>query len=68
MQAFVPNLRREKFKDEKVREALNYAFDFEDLNRTLAFNAYQRVDSYFWNTELASSGLPEGREKEILEG
>jgi microcin C transport system substrate-binding protein len=67
MQAFVPNLRREKFKDQKVREALNYAFDFEDLNRTLAHNAYQRVDSYFWNTELASSGLPEGREKEILE-
>ena len=67
MQAFVPNMRREKFKDQKVREALNYAFDFEDLNRTLAHNAYQRVDSYFWNTELASSGLPEGREKEILE-
>jgi len=67
MQAFVPNLRRDKFKDQKVREALNYAFDFEDLNRNLAHNAYQRVDSYFWNTELASSGLPEGREKEILD-
>jgi microcin C transport system substrate-binding protein len=67
MQAFVPNLRREKFKDQKVREAMNYAFDFEDLNKTLAYNAYQRVDSYFWNTELASKGLPEGREKEILE-
>lgn len=67
MQAFVPNLRREKFKDQKVREALNHAFDFEDLNRSLAHNAYQRVDSYFWGTELASSGLPEGREKEILE-
>ena len=67
MQAFVPNLRREQFKDQRVREALNYAFDFEDLNRNLAHNAYQRVDSYFWGTELASSGLPEGREKEILE-
>jgi microcin C transport system substrate-binding protein len=68
MQAFVPNLRRDKFKDQRVRQALNYAFDFEDLNRTLAHNAYKRVDSYFWGTELASSGLPEGREKEILEG
>jgi microcin C transport system substrate-binding protein len=68
MQAFVPNLRREQFKDQKVREALNYAFDFEDLNRNLAHSAYERVDSYFWGTELASSGLPEGREKEILEG
>ena len=67
MQAFVPNLRRDRFKDQKVREALNYTFDFEDLNRNLAYNAYTRVDSYFWGTELASSGLPEGREKEILE-
>ncbi|UNK38081.1 extracellular solute-binding protein [Shinella sp. H4-D48] len=67
MQAFVPNMRRDKFKDQRVREALNHAFDFEDLNRSLAYNAYQRVDSYFWGTELAASGLPEGREKEILE-
>lgn len=67
MQAFVPNLRREKFKDQRVREALNYAYDFETLNRTLAYNGLSRIDSYFWNTELASSGLPEGREKEILE-
>ena len=68
MQAFVPNLRREKFQDQRVRQALNYAFDFESLNRNLAHNAFERVDSYFWGTELASSGLPEGREKEILEG
>ncbi|MGA1802962.1 extracellular solute-binding protein [Rhizobium sp. HT1-10] len=66
MQAFVPNLRRDQFKNEKVREALNYAFDFEDLNRSLAYNAFQRIDSYFWGTELASSGLPKGRELEIL--
>ncbi len=67
MQAFVPNLRRDKFKDQRVREALNYAYDFENLNRTLAYNRLNRIDSYFWGTELASSGLPEGREKEILE-
>ncbi len=67
MQAMAPNLRRAKFQDERVREALNYAFDFEELNRTIAFSAYKRVDSYFWGTELASSGLPEGREKEILD-
>ncbi|PKA43981.1 extracellular solute-binding protein [Rhizobium sullae] len=68
MQALVPNTRREIFKDARVREALNYAFDFEDMNRNLAFNAFKRVDSYFWGTELASSGLPQGRELEILEG
>ena len=68
MQALVPNLRRDQFKDVRVREALNYAFDFEDLNRNLAFNAFKRIDSYFWGTELASSGLPQGRELEILNG
>ncbi|SEH56420.1 microcin C transport system substrate-binding protein [Rhizobium tibeticum] len=67
MQALTPNLRRDQFKDARVREALNYALDFEDLNRNLAFNAFKRVDSYFWGTELASSGLPQGRELEILQ-
>ncbi|KJS21537.1 MAG: hypothetical protein VR78_00135 [Hoeflea sp. BRH_c9] len=67
MQAMVPNMRRDKFKDIRVRKALNFAFDFEDLNRNLAFDAFERIDSYFWGTELASSGLPQGREKEILE-
>ena len=68
MQAMVPNMRRDKFKDIRVRKALNFALDFEELNHNLAFDALARVDSYFWGTDLASSGLPEGREKEILEG
>ncbi|MBW9052180.1 extracellular solute-binding protein [Rhizobium mesosinicum] len=68
MQALVPNMRRDIFRDERVREALNYGFDFEELNRTIAFNSYKRIDSYFWNTDLASSGLPQGRELEILQG
>jgi microcin C transport system substrate-binding protein len=68
MQALVPNMRRDIFKDERVREALNYAFDFEELNRTVAFNTYKRIDSYFWGTELAASGLPQGRELAILQG
>lgn len=66
MQALVPNMRREIFKDRRVREALNYAFDFEELNRTVFYGAYKRVDSFFFGTELASRGLPEGRELEIL--
>jgi len=66
MQAFVPNMRRDIFKDARVREALNYAYDFEDLNKNLAFGGLKRVDSFFWGTELASSGLPEGKELEIL--
>ncbi|MEO8668899.1 MAG: extracellular solute-binding protein, partial [Bauldia sp.] len=67
MQAFVVNLRRDKFKDPRVRLALNYVFDFESLNRTAFFSQYKRDNSYFAGTELASSGLPEGKELEILE-
>lgn len=67
MSAFIPNLRREQFQDERVRRALNHAFDFEELNRTRFYGAYERVDSYFYGTELASDGLPEGEELEILE-
>lgn len=67
MQAFVFNLRRPKFQDERVRRAFNLAFDFEDINRALFFGAYERVNSFFHGTELASSGLPEGLEREILE-
>ncbi len=66
MVGFVPNMRREKFKDPKLRKALNYVFDFEELNRTSFFGQYKRIDSYFYGSELASSGLPEGRELEIL--
>ena len=63
---FLPNMRRPIFKDQNVRRALNLAFDFEELNRTTFFNQYQRIDSYFYGTELAAKGLPEGRELEIL--
>ncbi|HEX2727706.1 MAG TPA: extracellular solute-binding protein, partial [Beijerinckiaceae bacterium] len=67
MQAFVFNLRRDKFKDPRVRRAFNLAFDFEDINRTIFFGQYERINSYFFGTELASAGLPERREREILE-
>ena len=67
MQAFAFNLRRPKFQDERVRRAFNLAFDFEDINRTLFYGLYQRVNSYFFGTELASSGLPQGQELAILE-
>lgn len=67
MQAFVLNLRRARFQDERVRRAFNLAFDFEDINRTIFYGLYKRTDSFFAGTELASSGLPEGRERAILE-
>jgi microcin C transport system substrate-binding protein len=67
MQAFVLNLRRDKFKDQRVRRALNLAFPFEELNKTIFYGIYERPSSYFYGLDLASSGLPEGEELEILE-
>jgi microcin C transport system substrate-binding protein len=67
MQAFVFNIRRPKFQDPRVRLAFNFAFDFEEMNKQIFFGQYSRIKSYFQGTELASSGLPAGRELEILE-
>ncbi len=67
MQAFVFNIRREKFQDSHVRLAFNYAFDFEKINRLLFYGQYKRISSYFENTELAATGLPTGKELELLE-
>lgn len=67
MQAFWFNLRRDKFADPRVREALGYAFDFEWSNENLFYGQYTRTDSFFSNSELASSALPEGQELEVLE-
>lgn len=66
MQAFAFNTRKPKFQDPRVRRAFDLAMNFEDMNRLLFFGQYERIESYFQNTELASSGLPEGRELEIL--
>ena len=68
MQGMVFNLRVAKFQDVHVRQALNLAFNFEDLNKQVMFGLYTRVGSYFDNSELKASGLPEGRELEILKG
>ena len=67
MQGFVLNLRRDQFKDARLRRAFNYAFDFEEMNKQLFYGQYKRINSYFDGTELASSGLPEGQELQILE-
>ena len=67
MQAFVLNTRREKFSDPRVRLAMNYAFDYEEMNKQLFFGQYKRIASYFEGSELAARGLPEGKELEILE-
>jgi microcin C transport system substrate-binding protein len=67
MQAFAYNIRRDVFKDIRVREALSYAFDFEWSNKQFAFGGYKRSNSFFENSELAAlDGPPTGRVLEIL--
>lgn len=66
MQAFVFNLRRDKFKDARLRRAFNYVFDFEEMNKQIFFGQYKRISSYFEGLELAARGVPEGLELEIL--
>lgn len=67
MQAFVMNTRRALFADARVREALGYAFDFEWTNKNLFYGAYSRSNSFFSNSEMAASALPDDRELAILE-
>lgn len=66
-QAYFLNTRLPKFSDIRVRKALNLALDFNMMNRTIFFNKYQRITSYFGNQHLSATGLPIGREREILE-
>jgi microcin C transport system substrate-binding protein len=67
MQCFVMNTRRGQFKDWRVRRALALMLDFEWTNKNLFHGAYQRTLSYFANSEMAATGLPEGAELAILE-
>ena len=67
MQRFVFNTRRPLFQDIRVREALGYALDFEWYNKTYFYNSYKRSKSYWNNSELGSSGVPEGEELALLE-
>ena len=67
MQGFVFNARRWMLGDWRLRRALALVFDFEWANKNLMHGQYTRSQSYFANSELASSGLPEGAELAVLE-
>jgi microcin C transport system substrate-binding protein len=66
-QGFFFNTRREKFKDVRVRKALDLAFDFEWSNKTLFYGLYKRTESYFENSESKASGPPSPEELALLE-
>ncbi len=65
-QAFVFNMRREKFQDPRVREAIGLMFNFEWSNKTLFYGLYARINSFEENSELAAEGLPSPEELALL--
>jgi len=65
-QSYVINVRRDKFKDVRVREALGLAMDYEWMNRQMFYSAYQRVVGLFGNTACQASALPSPQEMAIL--
>lgn len=66
-QGFFINTRREKFKDWRVRRALDYAFDFEWSNAQLFYGQYVRTQSFFENSDMKASDTPSVEELELLE-
>ncbi|MGY8683719.1 extracellular solute-binding protein [Bradyrhizobium sp. UFLA05-153] len=66
-QGWFINTRRDKFKDVKVRDAMNCAFDFEWTNKTIMYGAYARTISPFQNSDLVAEGPPSPEELKLLE-
>ena len=65
-QSYVLNTRRDKLKDIRVRQALGLALDFEWMNRQMFYNAYQRVNGLFGNTDCQASGMPGAQELALM--
>lgn len=66
-QGWFINLRRPKFADRRVREALSYAFDFEAVNATVMYGLRQRTHSFFQNSDMMAEGPPSPEELALLE-
>ena len=67
IQAFMMNARRAPFDDQRVRKAFNFLYDFEATRRTILYNQYERINSYFPNSEFGSSGAPTPEEVSVIE-
>lgn len=66
-QSYVLNTRRDNFKDVRVRQALGLALDYEWMNRQMFYNAYQRVNGLFGNTDCQATGVPSQEELALLQ-
>lgn len=49
-----------------VRKALNYAYDYEWINKNLYFGNYKRCDSFFSNSPLSSGIVPSKEVQDII--
>ncbi len=66
-QSYVLNIRRDKLKDPRVRQALGLAVDYEWMNRQMFYGAYQRVQGLFGNTDCQARGAPDEKETALME-
>lgn len=66
-QSFIFNLRREKFQDIRVREAIRLMFNFNWSNKQLFFGLYERPNSFWEFSENAATGVPTDAEVAILQ-
>ena len=66
-QSFIINLRRDKFKDTRVRKAIGLMFNFEWSNKTLFYDLYARINSFWENSDMSAEGKPSKAEMNILQ-
>jgi microcin C transport system substrate-binding protein len=66
-QGWFMNIRRGKFKDVRVSQALGLAFDFEWTNANIMYGVYRRTISYFQNSPMAAEGKPAPQELALLD-
>ena len=64
---FVINMDRPQFQDIRVRQAIQLAYNFEWTNESLQYGLFQQRHSFWQGTDIEATGLPEGRELEILQ-
>jgi len=66
IQGFFFNTRRPPFDDMNVRQGISLLYDFETIKRTILYNQYDRINSYFPNSDFGVSGPPKADEIEVL--
>lgn len=66
-QGWFLNMRRDKFKDPRIRQAVGLAFDFEWTNANIMYGVYARTTSFFQNSPMAAQGKPPAEEVALLE-